>query len=214
MTQLPYTRQQGIASPLLHDVFKATLDYYSEDVINIVRKRVRSTLFEDPAWSLNRIRQERHVSSLLADDPTIGFIDVVWAFDHTSELHGLRKGLYHVFHEVKTGRFDLDRDIIEKYTQMGFNKKNIAGRWTKQRVGGGDSQFWVWAWHNQIVNTVSKSPETAKMYRRGVLRLLPLELLFPLIEAELGRIGFEYTAPPITIPQELPRISMNGGGCR
>lgn len=209
MIQLPSGGHQGIASPMLHDIFKATLDYYSADVINIVRKRVRSTLFEDPAWSLNRTRQEQYVSPLAPDGSTIGFLDVVWAFDHTSETFGVRKGLYHIVHEVKTGRFDLDRDIIGKYTRMGFQTSRHGHRMT-QRVGGGDSQLWVWGWHNQIVNTVSKSPETVKMYRRGTLKLLPLELLFPLIEAELGRIGFEYTAPPITLPQELPRIKLGG----
>ena len=194
--------KECISHPLIHDLFKSTLTYHYFKVIGKIYHPVNSSIFtNDKQWLLSRVQQERYIKSQKEyNKPYVyggGYLDCVWEFDQIHETLGLRKNLYRIFHEVKSGMFD-PNDIFEKYSSK-YYKKHF-------KVFGSNSQFWIWAWEHHINNVVLTNEDAIKLYKRGVLKFIPLEYILPIVIDELNDNGFKYVGPEFKRPKKLPKV--------
>lgn len=147
-------------SPYLHDFFTSILHYDHKAVLGALRKSY-------PNWKLVKDYQITYSR----EEPPVRrglFGDVVWQMVKTK--HG-RMYPKTVIHEVKTGNYSLE-EVWQKY------------RGSSVRIRGEDhyvNSIFVWAWEEiHRKNLEDASDDLLRQIRKGVLRMVPLEILLPI----------------------------------
>lgn len=183
-----------ISDPVLHDFIVSILHHHHRDVYPIMGKIPdlnNSKLFRSNEYIIDKSLQEyiishkekvwdkeknRYVSQI---SPSVK-ADAIWIFKSTKYENNI---IFNdvVVHEVKTGNYVLN-DVFEKYFGT-FHKATIDQRWSSIRL-------YIWAWKKYIDNQLSydfynKEHRITIERKKGALKELPLEHLFPIIKQNL-----------------------------
>ena len=166
-----------ISHPYLHELFKACLLYDAGEVI-------RKLHFHFPSWKLARYwavkssHQEFRIlrSPWVADDePKARKGDVLWILRKRKHRRSYETS---ILHEIKTGDFDVN-EVFYKYRDYRTPFGNV----------GGITYLWIWGW-DEILNTQQPDKIVKHKIRYGRVRLLPLEIIFPIVKRRMEEIGF------------------------
>ena len=156
-------------------MFKACLLYDADKVLLRLKNVYKNwKLVQD--WKIVRVHQEYRLYSRKTKERKKA--DVVWemALAKAELSHRI-----HIVHEVKTGHFDIN-EVFYDYADFRTYKSDVAG----------GAYLWVWGWEKVIKKqTPSKSVENRIRYG-GRIRLVPLDLIFPIVKVRLEEIGFKY----------------------
>ena len=178
-----------MATPILHDVIQSILTYNYHEVQEIIRKTYpRWKLFSN--WEVVEARKEYPLYRVCGG--ACGYTlerkylaDVVWLMSCVRS-EGVGK---YVVHEIKTGDFDLDLEIkFYAETRVSFSqRKDIL----KDHVTG-FATLCIWARRDVIRDQLEKLSDFGKVkVRYGYVRLLEIELLYPVIEAVFSELQKE-----------------------
>ena len=178
---------------MAHEIIKAVLIYEAETVQEILSRKY-------PRWKIISTKRYR----IIATRPELplkktsfeflykkkGFVypDVVWVLK--SHIHEITQ---YVVHEVKVGRYDI-LEVWRKY-------EGFYVRWGKHRsdttITTHITPLFLWAWkreHERNLRMVKERGLKIESLRRGGIRLIPIELILPLVKERLleaGLLGFK-----------------------
>jgi len=165
---------------MAHEMIKAVLTYEAETVQEILSKKY-------PKWKIINTKRYR----VIATRPELplgksfgfkrGFVypDVIWVLkSHTHEI------TQYVIHEVKTGRYYI-WEVASKYKGYYLNRESIKfGKLFLKEVATSTTPLFLWAWkreHERNLKMVEEMDLEIKSLRRGGIRLIPIELILPLV---------------------------------
>lgn len=173
---------QRLEHPYLHELFKAVLLYDAHDVKKILADKIKGKLMRE--WGLDRAYQE--IAPSREYERYNGNVDVLWILQHPKHF-----GYRIVAHEVKTGKYDINK-IVLKYEKCHYSPaKHNAGC---VRPTTTNTPLYVWGWkkyHNidlekeKTLLTITDDSHTQKKIKRGAVRLLPLDWLLPILEERM-----------------------------
>ena len=168
-----------ISHPYLHELFKACLLYDAEEVVRKLRPYYPSWKLLR-YWSIKSAHQEFRVlrnpwAEVSDNEPEARKGDVVWVL--RKRKHG-RLYVTAILHEIKTGDFDIN-GIFCKYRNYRTPFGNV----------GGTTYLWIWGWE-EVLNTQRLDEEVRRrmQYRKSV-RLLPLDIIFPIVKKRVRELG-------------------------
>jgi hypothetical protein len=188
----------------MHDIFKAIIRYYPDEVFALVKDKFNSKVFET-----------RHIVSAKDEVMLFDKYDFVdWnefaalsSRPNNSGWYELRNRIdnklrhakyadcswslaspedpqtYHftIIHEIKTGKFDIN-EVIDKYNNLYvYSYRRTGGR---SHVTEG-APLWVWAWHDKINEQTPNKQWSSKLKRRSV-RYFELEWITPLVVEKIN----------------------------
>ena len=157
---------------MAHEMIKAVLTYEAETVQEILSRKY-------PRWKIISTKKYR-IFITRPELPQRGrgyvYPDVVWIV--RSHSGGLEQ---YIVHEVKVGKYEI-REVVRKY-------EGVEVRWGKYKsflrlVRGGSTPLFIWAWereHKRNIITIREDELLSKYMKRGGIRLIPLELILPLV---------------------------------
>jgi len=160
--------------PYLHELFKSVLLYDAELVKKKLAVRIGGKLLE--VWKLERAYQEILGRTEEGIKPKA---DIVWLLSHPGrEELGTRR----IIHEVKTGRWDLEEQI-EQYlgVKIVVRRTDRYYPW----VATTNTPLYIWSWKKYFP---SASAMRNTRIERGAVRILPLDLLLPIMYQKLEDI--------------------------
>jgi len=154
--------------------------YDAEEVVRKLRIRYPSwKLVRD--WHIKSAHQEFRVlrnpwAGISDDEPDARKGDVVWTIRKINKKGRLCEVA--ILHEVKTGDFDVN-EIFHKYR----NYRTPFG------YVGGLTYLWIWGW--EVVLNAQRLNEKVrnKMQYGGFIRLLPLDIIFPIVKKRVRELG-------------------------
>ena len=168
----------------LHELFKAVLLYNAPEVKKILAREIGGKLMKE--WELYKPYQE--ITPTPEKERYIKAVDVIWLLKHPErEELGLRR----IIHEVKTGNCDVD-DIVHIYKNLHFCafKEGNGDSWKDEcshdSAGTTNTPIYIWAWRKNRI--LAEDYETKKLIKRGAVRLLPLDLLIPILEEGMSEV--------------------------
>jgi len=170
-----------ISHPYLHELFKACLLYDAKEVSKKLQlyypswKLVRE-------WNIKSTHQEFRVLrkpwiETLDNEPDARKGDVVWVATRRDKKYG-RSLEVAILHEVKTGNFDVN-EIFRKYQNYRTPFGSVCGL----------TYLWVWGWDEVLSAQQPSEKVTNKIRYGGFIRLLPLDIIFPIVKKRIKEIG-------------------------
>ena len=133
-------------------------------------------------WNILSAHQEFRVQrdswkENLENEPEFRRGDVVWVITKRDKKFGkLCKDA--ILHEVKTGHFDIN-EIFHKYQNYHTPYGSVAGH----------TYLWIWGWREKLIEQLPDREVRRKMRYGGYIRLLPLEIIFPLVKRKISELG-------------------------
>jgi hypothetical protein len=185
-----------ISHPWIHDLFKSALNYDKEEVIKRAKPFINSNIWEPKEGytrilSKAKIEQETktskwHINEINQHQANI---DCVWFFDtvySTAERCPGRENFL-IFHEIKTGEFDLCHEILrycyQTYNFRKFNEYTNVWDDCKVRITGAENQLWIWGWRDILIKKERSidNEVVAKLCHQRRVRLIPLDYIYPYV---------------------------------
>ena len=133
-------------------------------------------------WNIKSTHQEFRVLrkpwiETLDNEPDARKGDVVWVATRRDKKYG-RSLEVAILHEVKTGNFDVN-EIFRKYQNYRTPFGSVCGL----------TYLWVWGWDEVLSAQQPSEKVTNKIRYGGFIRLLPLDIIFPIVKKQIKEIG-------------------------
>jgi len=170
------SRVEIIGSPILHDHFRSIIHHRHDEVKHLLAENNKhSKLLNE--WVISRSYQEEPPSREKERyKKNTKVADVVWVLKHPMRYE---LGVRRIIHEVKTGVFDLN-ETIERYRGKHYYEDEIGGF---SAACSTNCPLYIW---NNIETDTTLTDNDKDLIRRGAVKLIPLELLGPLLVRETG----------------------------